>query len=123
MSKLGVFSGPYFSAFSPNTGKYGPEITPCLNTFNPVLVSKNNTELLLSACEENTSSTRRRGTRRREQHPAIQKAEVIHDYEAGVKQDIIAAKYRINRSLVSNMNFKSITWIFSISIYECSRRF
>ena len=86
-------------------------------------MSKNSTEPLLSACEENTSSTRRRATRRREQNPAFEKAEVIHDYEAGVKQDIIAAKYRINRSLVSNMNFKSITWIFPISIYECSRRF
>ena len=25
MSKYGVFSGPYFPVFSPNTGKYGPE--------------------------------------------------------------------------------------------------
>ena len=25
MPKYGVFSGPYFSVFSPNTGKYGPE--------------------------------------------------------------------------------------------------
>ena len=24
MSKYGVFSGPYFPAFSPNTGKYRP---------------------------------------------------------------------------------------------------
>ena len=23
-----LFSGPYFAVFSPNTGKYGPEITP-----------------------------------------------------------------------------------------------
>ena len=87
-----------------------------------MLVPENNTEPLLTACEENTSSTRRRATCRREQHPVFQKAEVIHDYEAGVKQDIIAAKYRINRSLISNMNFKSITWTFSFSIYDCSRR-
>ena len=25
MSKYGVFSGPYFPVFSPNTGKYEPE--------------------------------------------------------------------------------------------------
>ena len=42
MSKYGVISGPYFpvfglntetSVFSPNTGKYGLEITPYLDTF------------------------------------------------------------------------------------------
>ena len=27
VSKYGVFSGPYFPVFSPNTGKYGPEKT------------------------------------------------------------------------------------------------
>ena len=27
----GVFSGPYFPVFSPNTGKYGPEKTPYLH--------------------------------------------------------------------------------------------
>ena len=32
VSKYGVFSGPYFPAFSPNTGKYGPEKTPYLET-------------------------------------------------------------------------------------------
>ena len=36
MSKYGVNSGPYFPVFSPNTGKYGPEITPCLDTFHAV---------------------------------------------------------------------------------------
>ena len=36
MSKYGVFSGPYFPVFSPNTGKYGPEKTPYLDTFNAV---------------------------------------------------------------------------------------
>ena len=34
MSKYGVISGPYFLLFSPNTGKYGPEITPYLDTFH-----------------------------------------------------------------------------------------
>ena len=32
----GVFSGPYFPVFSPNTGKYGPEKTPYLDTFHTV---------------------------------------------------------------------------------------
>ena len=36
MSKYGVFSGPYFPVFSPNTGKYGPEKTPYLNSFHAV---------------------------------------------------------------------------------------
>ena len=27
VSKYGVISGPYFPVFSPNTGKYGPEVT------------------------------------------------------------------------------------------------
>ena len=33
MCKYRVISGAYFSVFSPNTGKYGPEITPYLDTF------------------------------------------------------------------------------------------
>ena len=32
VSKYGVFSGPYFPEFSPNTGKYGSEKTPYLDT-------------------------------------------------------------------------------------------
>ena len=32
VSKYGVISGQYFPVFSPNTGKYGPEITPYLDT-------------------------------------------------------------------------------------------
>ena len=36
VSKYGVISGPYFLVFSPNTGKYGPEITPYLDTFHAV---------------------------------------------------------------------------------------
>ena len=36
VSKYGVISGSYFPVFSPNTGKYGPEITPYLNTFHAV---------------------------------------------------------------------------------------
>ena len=30
------FAGPYFSVFSSNTGKYGPEKTPYLDTFHEV---------------------------------------------------------------------------------------
>ena len=36
MSKYGVFSGPYFPVFGLNTGKYGPEKTPYLDTFYAV---------------------------------------------------------------------------------------
>ena len=36
MFKYGVISGLYFLVFSPNTGKFGPEITPYLDTFHVV---------------------------------------------------------------------------------------
>ena len=36
--KNGVFSSPYFAVFSPNTGKYGTEKTPYLDTFYEVTV-------------------------------------------------------------------------------------
>ena len=36
LSKYGVFSGPSFAVFSPNTEKYGPEKTPYLDTFHAV---------------------------------------------------------------------------------------
>ena len=35
-NKYGVISGEYFPVFSPNTGKYGPEITPYWDTFQAV---------------------------------------------------------------------------------------
>ena len=47
MSKDGVFSGPYFpvfginSVFSSNTGLYGPEKTPYLDTFYAVKILRN----------------------------------------------------------------------------------
>ena len=41
MSKYGVFSGSYFSVFSPNTGKYGQEKTPYLGTFSAMHVPAN----------------------------------------------------------------------------------
>ena len=40
VSKYGVISGPYFPVFGPNTGKYGPEITPYLDTFHAVTTSQ-----------------------------------------------------------------------------------
>ena len=33
-------SGPYIPVFSPNTGKYGPEKTPYLDTFHAVKTEK-----------------------------------------------------------------------------------
>ena len=39
MSKYGVISGPYFPIFSPNTGKYRPEITLWLDTCQAVKLS------------------------------------------------------------------------------------
>ena len=36
MSKYGIFSGPYFPVFGLNAGKYGPKITPYLDTFHAV---------------------------------------------------------------------------------------
>ena len=36
MSKYGVIYGPHFPVFGLNTGKYGPEITPYLDTFHAV---------------------------------------------------------------------------------------
>ena len=38
VSKYGVFSGPYFPAFGLNTGKYGLEKTPYLDTFHTVYI-------------------------------------------------------------------------------------
>ena len=37
MTKYEVISGPYFPVFRLNTGKYGSDITPCLDTFHAVL--------------------------------------------------------------------------------------
>ena len=38
MSECGVISDPYFPLFGLNTGKYGPEITPYLDTFHAVFI-------------------------------------------------------------------------------------
>ena len=37
--RIRSFSGPYFPVFSPNAGKYGPEKTPYLDTFDVVEAS------------------------------------------------------------------------------------
>ena len=37
-SKYIFFSGPYFTVFSRNTGKYGPEKSPYLDTFCAVII-------------------------------------------------------------------------------------
>ena len=37
VSKYGVFSGLYFPVFGLNTGNYGPEKTPHLDTFHAVI--------------------------------------------------------------------------------------
>ena len=39
VSKYGVFSGPYFPVFSPNTGKCGPEKYPYLDAFHAMRAS------------------------------------------------------------------------------------
>ena len=36
LSKYEVISGPYFPVFRLNAGKYGPEMTPYLDTFHAV---------------------------------------------------------------------------------------
>lgn len=63
------------------------------------LISKNATEPQLSTFEENCKSTGRRGQNRREQHKLKRWRYRNHYYKTGIKQDIIAAKYRINQSL------------------------
>ena len=58
VSKYGIFSGPYFPALGLNTEryevslriqpereKYGPEKTPCLDTFQAVLTLSEKTKL------------------------------------------------------------------------------
>ena len=48
VSKYGVISGPYFPVFGLNTGKYGPEITPYLDTFHAVLIRQRFLEVIFS---------------------------------------------------------------------------
>ena len=46
VSKHRVISGPYFPVFSPNTGKYGPDITPYFDIFYAALTK---VQLILTA--------------------------------------------------------------------------
>lgn len=63
------------------------------------LISKNATEPQLSTFEENCKITGSRGQNRRGQHKLKRWGYRNHYYKTGIKQDIIAAKYRINQSL------------------------
>ena len=45
--KYGVFPGPYFPVFNPNTGKYGPEKNPYLDTFQVGLLKDEVTDVLI----------------------------------------------------------------------------
>ena len=47
VSKYGVIFGPYFAVFGLNTGKYGPEINPYLDTFHNVMVYQDITPVIL----------------------------------------------------------------------------
>ena len=49
MSKYGVISGPYFPVFSPNIGKYRPDMTPYLDTFHAVILKLFTQERVLVA--------------------------------------------------------------------------
>ena len=57
--KYGVFSDPYFPVFSPNTGKYGPEKTPYLDTFHTVFSIKILliTVIIIFLCNRNIKHT------------------------------------------------------------------
>ena len=46
VSNYGVISGPYSPVFSPNTGKYGPDITPYFDIFYAALTK---VQLILTA--------------------------------------------------------------------------
>ena len=49
MSKYGVVSGLYFPAFSPNTEKYEPEMTPYLAFFSRSAIKPNLQTLCIEA--------------------------------------------------------------------------
>ena len=55
-SKYGVISDPYFPVFSPNTGQYGPEITPYLDTFHAITVSTFCSSLPSLSCVSGTNA-------------------------------------------------------------------
>ena len=47
VSKSRVIFGPYFAVFELNTGKYGPEINPYLDTFHNVMVYQDITSVII----------------------------------------------------------------------------
>ena len=51
VSKYLVISGPYFPVFSPNRGKYGPEITPYLDSFHAVIYCRRASNVYSKACQ------------------------------------------------------------------------
>ena len=51
VSKYLVISGSYFPVFSPNTGKYGPEITPYLDSFHAVIYCRRASYVYSKACQ------------------------------------------------------------------------
>ena len=53
VSQYGVSSGPYSPVSCPNTGKYGPEKTPYLDTFHAVIVPASLNIPLLKAGDKN----------------------------------------------------------------------
>ena len=52
LPKYRAFSGPYFSVFGLNTGKYGPEKTPYLDTFHAAIIHFYGISLLLSKVKD-----------------------------------------------------------------------
>ena len=69
MSKYRVISGPYFSVFGLNTGKYELEITPYLDTFHAV-----NIKLILSKIQS---------THRKKKHTHIQGIQLLRLHLGG----------------------------------------
>ena len=77
------------------------------------------------ANEENSDkvvkkATNRRRQEKRRQYTALFKAEVIGEYESGMKDDDVAMLYRINRSLVSSENIIlfSLKYFFSATFFN-----
>ena len=60
MFKFGVISGPYFPVLSANTGKYGPEITPYLDTFHAAIVQHNELQIVQPIIVELVSVNQKR---------------------------------------------------------------
>lgn len=85
------------------------------------MISKIRPDTLLELDETVTAppsnKTNRKGSLRREAHSIKFKTEVIEEYKSGITQDKVAAKYKINRSLVSKW-FKQKEKIIAMSTKE-----